>query len=100
MARGLQKVESQKKAQEAAAKKAGGKSNLKERSAAFKISCPRPMTDHVWSSLCLVSDTECAEPASELQCMIGLVDYKTFKQHFEAKHPKDPLPAEETVLKA
>ncbi|KDE08363.1 hypothetical protein MVLG_01403 [Microbotryum lychnidis-dioicae p1A1 Lamole] len=74
MARGLQKAESQKKAQEAAAKKAGGKSNLKERAAAFKISCPK--------------------------CMIGLVDYKTFKQHFEAKHPKDPLPAEETLLKA
>ncbi|SCV74321.1 BQ2448_6753 [Microbotryum intermedium] len=74
MTRGLQKVESQKKAQEAAAKKAGGKSNLNSRSAAFKISCPR--------------------------CMIGLVDYKTFKQHFEAKHPKDPLPAEEVVLKA
>ncbi|BGO94127.1 hypothetical protein NBRC10512v2_002599 [Rhodotorula toruloides] len=69
MARGLQKIEAQQKAQ--AKKNAGGKSNLKARAAAFKIVCP--------------------------SCKLPLSDYKNFKEHFESKHPKLPLPTEESL---
>ncbi|ORY92841.1 putative zinc finger protein [Leucosporidium creatinivorum] len=69
MARGLQKEESQKKAQAAAKAKAGGKSNLKTREAAFKVKCRK--------------------------CMLPLSDYKNFTEHWNAKHPKDPMPTEE-----
>lgn len=34
------------------------------------------------------------------KCMTPLSDYKNFKEHFEAKHPKDPLPTEESLPKA
>ncbi|GJN89377.1 hypothetical protein Rhopal_002357-T1 [Rhodotorula paludigena] len=69
MARGLQKLESQQK--NAAKANAGGKSNLKTRAAAFKISCP--------------------------SCKLPLSDYTNFKAHFESKHPKLPLPTEESL---
>ncbi|BGP24630.1 hypothetical protein JCM10295v2_003548 [Rhodotorula toruloides] len=91
MARGLQKIEAHffgsslfpfssssieplppQLRQKAQAKKgAGGKSNLKARAAAFKIVCPA--------------------------CKLPLSDYKNFKEHFESKHPKLPLPTEESL---
>ncbi|GAA5822578.1 hypothetical protein JCM3770_006317 [Rhodotorula araucariae] len=74
MARGLQKEQAQAKAREKAAKAAGGKSNLKTRAAAFKITCPT--------------------------CKTPMSDYKNFKEHFEAKHPKLPLPSEESFAPA
>ncbi|GAA5832618.1 hypothetical protein JCM5353_006697 [Sporobolomyces roseus] len=74
MARGLQKVQAQQKSREAQAAKAGGKSQLKSRAEAFKIKCPK--------------------------CFNPLSDYKNFKEHWEAKHGKDPLPTEESLPKA
>ncbi|GAA5987982.1 hypothetical protein JCM5350_007845 [Sporobolomyces pararoseus] len=74
MARGLQKQQAQEKSRAAQAAKEGGKSNLKSRAAAFKIKCPK--------------------------CFNPLSDYKNFKEHFENKHPKDPLPTEESLPKA
>ncbi|TNY19989.1 zinc finger protein Ci-ZF-144 [Rhodotorula diobovata] len=74
MARGLAKEQAQQKSREKAAKAAGGKSQLKTRAAAFKITCPT--------------------------CRTPLSDYKNFKEHFEAKHPKLPLPTEESLKPA
>ncbi|GAA5879844.1 hypothetical protein JCM5296_007100 [Sporobolomyces johnsonii] len=74
MARGLQKEQAQAKNKAAAAKAAGGKSNLKTRGDALKIKCPK--------------------------CFTPLSDYKNFTEHFTAKHPKDPLPSEDSLPKA
>ncbi|BGP56223.1 hypothetical protein JCM8202_005774 [Rhodotorula sphaerocarpa] len=67
MARGLQKIQAQQKA--GADKKAGGKSNLKSRQAAFKVSCPN--------------------------CKMPLSDLKNAKDHWTAKHDKLPMPSDQ-----
>lgn len=33
------------------------------------------------------------------QCMLPVSDYKNFKEHFDAKHPKDTIPTEESFAK-
>ncbi|POY75754.1 hypothetical protein BMF94_1164 [Rhodotorula taiwanensis] len=66
MARGLQKIQAQQKG---ADKKAGGKSNLKSRAAAFKVSCPH--------------------------CKMPLLDMKNAKEHWGAKHDKLPMPSDQ-----
>ncbi|GAA5962059.1 hypothetical protein JCM8115_002901 [Rhodotorula mucilaginosa] len=66
MARGLQKIQAQQKAGD---KKAGGKSNLKDRAAAFKVSCPF--------------------------CKMPLPDLKNAKEHWNAKHDKMPMPTDQ-----
>merc|ERR1712038_988206 len=73
MARGHQKIQSQQKAQEKAAKlkKQQGHSaadQKKAANAALKIACT--------------------------VCKSAMPDPKTYKQHFENKHPKAPLPEE------
>jgi hypothetical protein len=73
MARGQQKIQSQQKAAEKAAKQkkqAGHSANDQKKAAmaALKSSC------------CV--------------CKSLMPDPKTYKQHFENKHPKSPLPAE------
>ncbi|GMT26089.1 hypothetical protein PFISCL1PPCAC_17386, partial [Pristionchus fissidentatus] len=70
MARGQQKVQSQQKnaAKQAAAKKAQGSDQKTAAQAALKFKC--------------------------VACMAQMPDPKTYKQHFENKHPKNPMPAE------
>nr|ALS04469.1 isoform A [Acartia pacifica] len=73
MARGQQKIQSQQKAAEKAAKlkkQAGHSANdqKKAAAAALKASCA--------------------------VCKSQMPDPKTYKQHFENKHPKNELPAE------
>jgi hypothetical protein len=73
MARGQQKIEAQNKAAEKAAKlkKAAGNSkhdNAKTAAAGLKYTCT--------------------------VCRSIMPDPKTYKQHFEAKHPKAAMPAE------
>jgi len=73
MARGQQKIQSQQKAAEKAAKlkKAQGnskKDNEKTAAAGLKSSCG--------------------------VCKALMPDPKTYKQHFENKHPKNPMPEE------
>lgn len=70
MARGQQKIQSQQKNAERQAKlkKAGGTSQKKSANAALVHTCS--------------------------VCMSKMPDPKTYKQHFESKHPKNPLPAE------
>ncbi len=68
MARGQQKIQSQQKN---AAKKAAAKKHTDHKSAAMKAlvySCP--------------------------VCRSQMPDPKTYKQHFESKHPRSPLPPE------
>ncbi|XP_066912068.1 zinc finger protein 706-like [Clytia hemisphaerica] len=67
MARGQQKIQAQKKNAEKAAK---GKSNstLKQPNKALVFKCT--------------------------VCMSQMPDPKTYRQHFESKHPKSPLPPE------
>ncbi|KAK4053262.1 hypothetical protein OIO90_004036 [Microbotryomycetes sp. JL221] len=67
MARGLQKIQAQQKAQAKGGK--AGNSTLKTRESALKIKCPK--------------------------CFTPMSDYKNFAEHFEAKHPKETLPTEE-----
>eukprot|EP00444_Apocalathium_aciculiferum_P028991 CAMPEP_0183430354 /NCGR_PEP_ID=MMETSP0370-20130417/50922_1 /TAXON_ID=268820 /ORGANISM="Peridinium aciculiferum, Strain PAER-2" /LENGTH=77 /DNA_ID=CAMNT_0025615679 /DNA_START=72 /DNA_END=305 /DNA_ORIENTATION=+ len=75
MARGLQAVQSQKKAQEkaAAASKAGGTTpeQRKAKESGNKVQC-----------------TVCLAPMS---------NYKCLKEHYEAKHPKATCPTEESL---
>lgn len=70
MARGQQKIQSQQKAAEKAAKlkKQQGHDQKKAAAAALTYKCP--------------------------VCMSMMGDLKTFRQHFENKHPKAPLPNE------
>jgi len=71
MARGQQKIQSQQKAQEKAAKikkQAGHSAAGQKATAALGLKC-----------VCTV-------------CMAQMPDPKTYKQHFENKHPKNPLP--------
>merc|ERR1712126_443859 len=69
MARGQQKIQSQQKNAERQAKmKKGGTSQKQSASAALVFTCS--------------------------VCMSKMPDPKTFKQHFESKHPKSPLPPE------
>jgi len=73
MARGQQKIQSQQKAAEKAAKlkKAQGNSkadNQKTAAAGLKSKCS--------------------------VCMALMPDPKTYRQHFENKHPKNPIPQE------
>jgi hypothetical protein len=73
MARGQQKLQSQAKAQEknAKAKKAAGHSLSEQKKAAQKA----------LSFQCVV-------------CKSQMPDPKTYKQHFESKHPKNDMPVE------
>ncbi|KAL8586561.1 hypothetical protein ACOMHN_053914 [Nucella lapillus] len=69
MARGQQKIQSQAKAQKKSDGKGKGHNLHEQKKAAAKAlvhSCP--------------------------VCKAQMPDPKTFKQHFENKHPKDPLP--------
>merc|ERR1711931_102119 len=70
MARGQQKIQSQAKAQEKAKKlaKANGPDQKKSAQAALQWQCS--------------------------VCKSQMPDPKTYKQHFESKHPKAPLPDE------
>jgi len=71
MARGQQKIQSQQKAQEKQAKlkkQAGHSAANQKATAAVGLKC-----------VCKV-------------CMAQMPDPKTYKQHFENKHPKAPLP--------
>jgi len=70
MARGQQKIQSQQKAAEKAAKlkKQQGTSQKKSAAAALTFQC--------------------------VVCKTKIGDPKTYKMHFENKHPKAPLPAE------
>lgn len=73
MARGQQKIQSQQKAAEKAAKlkKAAGNSkhdNAKTAAAGLKCVC--------------------------VICKTAMPDPKTYKQHFESKHSKSPMPEE------
>ncbi|KAK7091606.1 zinc finger protein 706-like [Littorina saxatilis] len=69
MARGQQKIQSQAKAKEKAAGKGKGHNLHEHKKAAAKA------LTHV----CPV-------------CKAQMPDPKTFKQHFENKHPKEPMP--------
>jgi len=68
MARGQQKIQSQQKNQERKAKaaKAGGPDQKVMAQAKLTYKCS--------------------------VCMTQMPDPKTYKQHFESKHPKSPLP--------
>ncbi|KAK3722072.1 hypothetical protein QZH41_019835 [Actinostola sp. cb2023] len=70
MARGKQKLQSQQKAQEKKdkLKKSQGSDQKQSAQKALKFSCP--------------------------VCKSQMPDPKTFKQHFESKHPKSELPLE------
>uniref|UniRef100_T2M313 Zinc finger protein 706 n=1 Tax=Hydra vulgaris TaxID=6087 RepID=T2M313_HYDVU len=68
MARGQQKIQSQQKAAERAAKLKKPTSQLKSAGAALIYCCT--------------------------VCKATMPDPKTYKQHFENKHPKSPLPEE------
>jgi len=71
MARGQQKIQSQQKAQEKQAKmkkQAGQSEGTRKATAAVGLKC-----------VCTV-------------CMAQMPDPKTYKQHFENKHPKVALP--------
>jgi len=73
MARGQQKIQSQQKAQEKAAKlkkQAGHSAANQKATAAVGLKC-----------VCTV-------------CKAQMPDPKTYKQHFENKHPKNELPAD------
>jgi len=68
MARGQQKIQSQQKNAEKRAKQKKGTSQLKAANKALVYSCS--------------------------VCLSKMPDPKTYKQHFESKHPKSPLPEE------
>ena len=69
MARGQQKIQAQQKAAAKQAKaKKGGQGQKAAAQKALIHTCP--------------------------VCKSQMPDPKTFKQHFESKHPKQPLPAE------
>nr|XP_033788747.1 zinc finger protein 706-like [Geotrypetes seraphini] len=69
MARGQQKIQSQQKnAKEQAEKKKHGSAQKAAAKAALVFTCP--------------------------VCRTQMPDPKTFKQHFESKHPKSPMPPE------
>ncbi|KAM0750966.1 hypothetical protein T439DRAFT_326007 [Meredithblackwellia eburnea MCA 4105] len=72
MTRGLQKEQARAKAQEKLAKAQGGKSQLKVREKALAITCSK--------------------------CYVSMLDYKSFKIHWEAKHD-GPAPDEAAVTK-
>ncbi|RMZ97404.1 zinc finger protein 706-like [Brachionus plicatilis] len=66
MARGLQKIQSQQKSQAKQADKKSAHDNKKSAQAGLQYQC--------------------------IVCKAQLPDPKTYKQHFENKHPKAPLP--------
>ncbi|PIO31337.1 hypothetical protein AB205_0041980 [Aquarana catesbeiana] len=69
MARGQQKIQSQQKnAKKQAEKKKHGSDQKAAAKAALVFTCP--------------------------VCRTQMPDPKTFKQHFESKHPKSPMPPE------
>jgi ribosomal protein L44E len=70
MARGQQKIQSQQKAaqKQAKLKKAAGSDQKAAAKKALVFTCP--------------------------VCRSQMPDPKTFRQHFESKHPKQPLPPE------
>ncbi|KAI7899569.1 At2g23090 like protein [Cokeromyces recurvatus] len=73
MARGAQKEQARQRAQKEAAKRKSNGSQLGARAAGLQIKCPK--------------------------CFIALPNYNLLKQHFEAKHPKDPVPPESDFQK-
>lgn len=68
MARGQQKIQAQQRAQKKAAAGKGGSDQKAAAKAALVHKCT--------------------------VCMTMMPDPKTYKQHFESKHPKSPLPSE------
>ncbi|KAH7820621.1 uncharacterized protein MONOS_10821 [Monocercomonoides exilis] len=66
MARGLQKIQSQQRAQDKKGKEKG--SQLAARKAGIKMSCP--------------------------ECKCEIANYKTLVQHMQAKHPSATIPPE------
>lgn len=68
MARGLQKLQSQAKNQEKQSNKKSAHDNKKSAQAGLLFQC--------------------------VVCKAQLPDPKTYKQHFESKHPKAEMPAE------
>lgn len=91
MARGQQKIQSQQKAQEknAKAKKQAGHSLSDQKAAAAKALsiqcsvCKSQMPGKQRRNLIVIV---------KLQKEILISDPKTYKQHFENKHPKNDLP--------
>jgi len=77
MARGQQKIQSQQKAAEKAAKL----KKMSGQSAAQNKACAAVALKHI----CTV-------------CKAQMPDPKTYKQHFENKHPKSPMPEELAAL--
>eukprot|EP01134_Creolimax_fragrantissima_P007933 CFRG7933T1 len=73
MARGAQKIQAQKKAQEKAAKKGAKTDGPHKRDAAEK-----------------------AMPFKCKVCMMSIMSKPTYKEHFQNKHPKADLPPELT----
>ncbi|KAG1459058.1 hypothetical protein G6F56_006249 [Rhizopus delemar] len=73
MARGHQKEQARQKNAKEAAKRSGKGSQLGARAAGLQIKCSK--------------------------CFIALANYNLLVQHFEAKHPKDTLPAESEFQK-
>lgn len=71
MARGQQKIQSQQKAQLKAKEKAKAGNSMTQKKAAEKALVYK----------CTV-------------CMTQMSDLKTYRQHFESKHPKSEIPAE------
>ncbi|KAF9549846.1 hypothetical protein EC957_002416 [Mortierella hygrophila] len=70
MTRGLQKQQARANAEKRAAANAPPKSQLKAMVAGNQFKCPK--------------------------CMLMIANYKLVVQHMEAKHPKEPVPTEES----
>lgn len=102
----------QNRQKNAAKANAGGKSNLKTRAAAFKVRLPFSLSTSSSPPLlcrcrpprqpCVASFAPCSPLLLLIQiscpaCKLPLSDYTNFKAHFESKHPKLPLPTEESL---
>lgn len=108
MARGHQKLQSQAKAQEKAAKmkKQSGHSAGDQKKAAQKalvISCAicKVSVQHSLFKMSIIHRVNINDTTFSLSfsCLVFLLqsqmpDPKTYKQHFENKHPKTELPAD------
>ncbi|CAJ0943754.1 unnamed protein product [Ranitomeya imitator] len=88
MARGQQKIQSQQKnAKKQAEKKKHGSDQKAAAKAALVFTCP----------VCRVRARDrcgVANPGGELTLLHRCQTQKRFKQHFESKHPKSPMPPE------
>lgn len=94
MARGQQKIQSQQKANEKAAKakKQQGHSASEQKKAAMAALV------HVCAvckvNISLLHNRDSYSLSSFICLQSQMPDPKTYKQHFENKHPKNPLPAD------